>query len=197
LLRDLGLAQPTSLTTAASLALHADLRRALVADDLEPARVRRLLSDAAAQGIVLDTASLQHTLQTTLGRLVERLAAAPLERSTLGQLRAAAELTGVLPFQLDLWRAQNVYWDLLHTVYAGVHRRVEQGDEAARTWTEPFLLLGERLGISVSAMIRAGDCAESVVAAAEAFLAGLPPAPIQANASTRLLPETGVPALIS
>jgi alpha-amylase/alpha-mannosidase (GH57 family) len=195
LLEDLGLARPSTLLAAAGLTLNAELRRALGDDQLDAARVRALLADAEARGVLLDAAGLEHALQTTVDRLVEQLCGAPAVPAPLHRLKTAVEVAGWAPFRVNLWRAQNVYWELLHTVYPGMRRSIELGDEAARAWRESFLLLGERLGISAHAMLRAGGHLDSAVAMAEAILASAPLGPLAGDSLGSGTP--GAPALVT
>ena len=57
------------------------------------------------------------------------------------------ELARGLPFNVDLWQVQNVYWTMLHTVFPEVRQRALQGSDTARQWVEPFVGLGDKLGV--------------------------------------------------
>jgi hypothetical protein len=140
-------------------------------------------------------AGLENALQTTVDRLVEQLCGAPAVPAPLHRLKTAVEVAGWAPFRVNLWRAQNVYWELLHTVYPGMRRSIELGDEAARAWRESFLLLGERLGISAHAMLRAGGHLDSAVAMAEAILASAPLGPLAGDSLGSGTPDA--PALVT
>jgi hypothetical protein len=60
-------------------------------------------------------------------------------------VQAAAELVPILPFESDLWKPQNVCYDLLQTVYPAAREQAVQGDPEAQTWLEHFRTLGEKL----------------------------------------------------
>jgi hypothetical protein len=67
----------------------------------------------------------------------------------LQQLEAAVTLETELPFTVQLWKVQNIYYDLLHSVYPQKHRQSEQGYAEARTWVEHFVILGRKLTVLV------------------------------------------------
>jgi hypothetical protein len=54
-----------------------------------------------------------------------------------------------LPAEVSLWRAQNLYYDLLENVYPDYRGKAEGGDESARAWVALFSALGDKLRIRV------------------------------------------------
>jgi hypothetical protein len=53
-----------------------------------------------------------------------------------------------VPFQVDLWRAQNRCYELRRTVYPGQLEKAA-GDARAAEWVALFKTLGERVGVWV------------------------------------------------
>jgi len=64
-------------------------------------------------------------------------------------LLAAGEMLCFLPFPVDLWKVQNLYHEMLKSVYPEFQKRTQQGDEAAREWLSQFVSLGQQLSIRV------------------------------------------------
>jgi hypothetical protein len=63
----------------------------------------------------------------------------------LERLEAAVDLARALPFEVDLVKAQNVAYEVLHG-HAGEERgQADEGDERARRWQAHFRALCERL----------------------------------------------------
>jgi hypothetical protein len=146
---DLGVPVPEPLTAAAGLALNGLLREALESDEPDPERVRALLEDAEKADVELAAASLGYTLSRTVERLAARLAESPFDPDRLDHLDAAVRLARSLPFEVDFWKAQNIYHDLLLEAYPEALRRAP-ADEAARSFAERFAALGEPLSVLVS-----------------------------------------------
>jgi hypothetical protein len=55
----------------------------------------------------------------------------------------------MMPFSVDSWHAQNIYYSILDKAFPEIARRQ---DPASRRWQERFLALGEKLRISVPAV---------------------------------------------
>ncbi|EQD45045.1 secreted protein, partial [mine drainage metagenome] len=53
------------------------------------------------------------------------------------------------PYTPNLWKAQNLYFELLTKVYPSVKERAQRGDPEAATWERGFLDLGRQLSVRV------------------------------------------------
>lgn len=145
-LADLGTPAPRVLHTAAEFVLNADLRGAMEQGEIDLGRLRTLLDSVRRERIALDAAGLGLAAARALERLLKRIAAAPEDP---GSLRKATEMAGFLqelPFEVDVWEAQNVYYQLLQRVYPEMRVRA---DEAAREWVAFFSSLGASLVVRV------------------------------------------------
>jgi hypothetical protein len=134
---------------AAELVYNSGLRRAFDADELDPDAVKPLLQDALAEGIPFDEAILEYTLRKSLERMAQRMAAAPSDLGLLDRLAKAMDLLALLPFQVNLWRVQNTYYEILEDTYPQMRRDAQQGDRDAIKWIDLFYPLGERLTVRV------------------------------------------------
>jgi alpha-amylase/alpha-mannosidase (GH57 family) len=148
-LTDLRVPLPKAFQMAAALILNIDLRRAFEAEIPNLDRVRALLEAVRRWGVELDAAGLGYTLQRTLERLMDQLAARPHDLALLTALEGAASLIRSLPFEVKLWRIQNGFYDLLQRIYPDVLDSADQGEPEAQTWLAHFVALGERLLIKV------------------------------------------------
>jgi hypothetical protein len=55
-----------------------------------------------------------------------------------------------LPFEVDLWKPQNNYYEMLRTVLPAM---LAQSDEYSREWVANFRALGEALNVSVEVQV--------------------------------------------
>ncbi|MBI2862720.1 MAG: glycoside hydrolase, partial [Chloroflexi bacterium] len=108
-----------------------------------------LLDEAQRARIALDSVSLGYAFRKTIERLAEQFRAQPTEFPALKRLEATVSLLRSLPFQVDLWKAQNACYEVLKSVYPAFRERAEQGDESARKWKAHFSILGEKLSVLV------------------------------------------------
>src|SRR5579863_952078 len=110
-----GLPKPPALTLAAGFAINAGMRRALEADPVDQPQLRSLLQLAKADQVPLETQMLSYIADQRMKRAMIELQMAPgsfeiLERA-LGMAKALVEL----PFELNLWQAQNIWYEILRT----------------------------------------------------------------------------------
>jgi hypothetical protein len=142
---DLGTPLPKSLQTAAEYALNWNLRKALEAAEPEVNRIHALLEEAQGLKIPFDGVSLGHALKGTMERIAVQFRAKPADISPLKKFERLATLARTLPFEVDFWKAQNIFFEVMQKVYADYRIRVERGEEAAKAWVNHFASLGEKL----------------------------------------------------
>jgi alpha-amylase/alpha-mannosidase (GH57 family) len=144
---DLGIPLPRAFHTAAEFVVNAELRRGVEAETLDPDRIRSWLHEARRWNVPLDEAELRFALERTLERMADAWRAEPGAVETLAALDAAVALVRELPFEVELWKLQNVYYEIARTLYPARHAEAEAGDEPARAWTAAFAALGDRLRV--------------------------------------------------
>ncbi len=141
---------PRHLHMAAEFTLNAALRRALEADVLDGAEIRRILEEAAITAAPLDVPTLEFSLRRKLDRLAGWLLEDPASLERVRLLDQALELVSLLPFEVNLWKAQNVYYDILQGLYPRRRSEADLGEAPAAEWAAEFHRLGERLSVLLS-----------------------------------------------
>ena len=149
-LKDSGAPPPKALCTAAEVVLNADLRRAFENEEFSPELIDTLLDESSSEGISLDVETLEFALRGNLERMAERLFANPMDLDLLKKLHEAVSILSSLHFQVNLWKVQNVFYDLLKTVFPELRKRAYQDDSKARKWIDLFSVLGEKLSVRVT-----------------------------------------------
>jgi len=148
-LTDLKIPLPKGFAAAAEVVLNQDLRAALEQDPIDGGQVNRLFECAKAEGIVLEATTLEFAYRQSLERAASALA---LQSSleAVERLRAAASFLPSLPFSANLWKAQNVFFQLLQRQYLRQREAEKRGDETARRWVACFEDLGRMLGFHIT-----------------------------------------------
>ncbi|MGH9791878.1 MAG: DUF3536 domain-containing protein, partial [Candidatus Acidiferrales bacterium] len=126
-LTDVKMARPRRLQAAAEFTLNSELLRALEAEPLELEAIRARLAEAAKAGVTLDAEALEFRVRRTLERMARRLAEKPHDVAQLQALEAAVDLAASLPFEVNLWTPQNVYFSQLKPLIAGQRAQAEGG----------------------------------------------------------------------
>jgi len=139
---DEGIPLPKSLETAAEFALNTSLRKILQAEELDRERFLSLLDQAKRLSVPLDRVGLGYEMKARLEMAAERFRAQPDNPAHLSSLGLVVGLSLSLPFEVDFWKVQNVFFEIWRRKY---HEFREKSDEKARDWVERFLVLGEKL----------------------------------------------------
>jgi alpha-amylase/alpha-mannosidase (GH57 family) len=145
-----GLPKPPALTMAAGFAINAGLRRALEEEPIDLVRVRSLISLAKSDGVVLESHALRYLTDQHMKRAMIHLHAKPLEDGAIEHALTLARTLRELPFELNLWQAQNIWYDTLtksNRFLLGLE------ESAAELWRTNFLELGRQLSIAVDELV--------------------------------------------
>jgi hypothetical protein len=144
-LASMGMPVPREFQIAAEFAINTELRRLFESEPLDFDRINSLLREAQRSGVTLDSAGLSYALSRTIRSIGERFQRTPGDRNLLSQLDAAVGLARTLPFEVDVWHAQNTYYALLQTVYPQMNAEAGEGYADAHTWLRLFRALGVKL----------------------------------------------------
>jgi alpha-amylase/alpha-mannosidase (GH57 family) len=145
-LADLGMPMPGPLQKAAEHTLNHRLRLALEHEPFDREQITQLLEQAGSRNITLDHTTLEFTARTRLEALAGRLTETPGDIELLTELERATDILALLPFEVDLWRIRNVYYELLINLMDEYRART---DPTAAQWVEHFTNLGRKLSIAV------------------------------------------------
>ena len=110
-----GLPKPPALTLAAGFAINAGLRRVLEGDPIDVAQMRSLLALAKADQVPLETATLSYIADQRMKRAMVELQMSAGSLEMLDRALMLARTIAELPFDLNLWQAQNIWYEILRT----------------------------------------------------------------------------------
>jgi alpha-amylase/alpha-mannosidase (GH57 family) len=153
---ELGTPLPQRLKTVLALTLNSDLRAALLSEKPDMTRGKELFDEIRRLGIDLDIVTLEFGLRKNIERLARHFESRPLDLEAIETLSSLLDFLRWVPFQVDLWSTQNIYYDALGSVYPSIRDRCMAGDEGAAAWIAPFCELGRRLGIKVPGELPTG-----------------------------------------
>jgi len=145
-LADIHAPAPPALRLAHEFVVNSEMRDQFGLEVLDVERIQSLLQEAEARNVVLDHDTLAYAFKAHLDNLVDRWKGEPEDAEVMRQFNVATELLQLLPFEVNLWRPQNVYFTVKGGTLAAMKDRAAAGDAAARLWVERFLVLGEQLG---------------------------------------------------
>ena len=145
-----GLPKPPALTLAAEFAINAGLRRALEGEPVDQAMLRSFLQLAKADKVKLDTSTLSYIADQRMKRAMVELQMSAGSLEMLDRALALARTITELPFELNLWQAQNIWYEILRT---STYALTSQAAEDRPQWDRDFNELGKCLSIETMAMM--------------------------------------------
>jgi alpha-amylase/alpha-mannosidase (GH57 family) len=153
-----GLPKPPALTLAAGFAINAGLRRALEANPVDQPQMRSFLALAKADQVPLETATLSYIADQRMKRAMVDLQMSSGSLESLDRALTRARTLVEMPFELNLWQAQNIWYDILRT--SSYALTALAADDRPR-WEKNFNELGACLSIDYAAMSKLDFTAET------------------------------------
>ena len=154
---DLGVPLPRAFSMAAEFALNSSLRTAFEdSDHIDFTRINALLDEAGANNVTLDGTTLGFALREAIKRLSEEFLENSDNLELMKKLEAAAGLARSLPFDVNVWRSQNYYYQMLQKIYPAWLEKALAGDSMAREWVYHFVALGQNLSVKVDSPALSG-----------------------------------------
>jgi len=144
-----GLPKPPALTLAAGFAINAGLRRAMESDPIDVAQLRSFLALAKADQVPLETPTLSYIADQRMKRAMVELQMSSGSLEMLERALVLARTVIELPFELNLWQAQNIWYEILRTANYGL---IALGKDDRPQWEKGFNELGRCLSIDCAAM---------------------------------------------
>jgi alpha-amylase/alpha-mannosidase (GH57 family) len=148
LLADLHAPPLRSLEMAVSEVLNREIRVQFEGDHLDPERVRSLLAEGRIAHVAFDAEVIGYACKSYFDRLTEQLLKSPHDLDLLRRMTDAAKVAREFPFDTNLWKPQNAYYEIARTVRPEFSKEIRENDESSKLWDARFTELGEALGFS-------------------------------------------------
>jgi alpha-amylase/alpha-mannosidase (GH57 family) len=144
-----GLPKPPALALAAGFAVNAGLRRALESDPVDQAQMRAYLALAKADQVPMEAATFSYIADQRMKRAMIELQMSSGSLEMLERALSLARTLTELPFELNLWQAQNIWYEILRT---SSYALTAQSRETRPQWDKSFNELGGCLMIDCAAV---------------------------------------------
>jgi len=143
------LPKPSALALAAGFAINAGLRRALEGDPIDEALLRSYLSLAKADQVQLETSTLAYIADQRMKMAMVELQMSTGSMEMLERALRLARIMAELPFELNLWQAQNIWYEILRSSNFAL---TSLAPEDRPLWDRDFAELGKLLSIDTNAI---------------------------------------------
>ena len=145
----LGMPPIRRFQVAAEFTLNSDILKTVESDNLNLQQMQTLLDEAKRTGVPLDGTTLEFAIRKKLEAIAARFLANPSDFELLKALDSAAAVAHLAPFPIQYWKVQNIYFDVMRTVYPRIRDKHSQSPNEPEKWLSLFRSLGEKLSIHV------------------------------------------------
>jgi len=151
-IKEVGNPVPNAFLTAAEYTLNLDLKR-MLKGEAQAEDIQSVLEEFERWELDMDAVGLEFTFRRTLEREMQALEETPTDLVKLTNMDRLMDIALEMPFTLNLWMMQNLYFKLATTLYRSV---VEGGMEDVDVWQMAFKSLGDKLNMNLDALLALG-----------------------------------------
>ncbi len=142
---------PHSFTAITNFVIDSRLRSILSANDLDSARLEQTLEDGNRWHFLLEEKEFSHLFRSRAENISAQFSQKPHSLEILSQLEEFVGIIGTLPFQVNLWRVQNDFFQLTKDAFPTLSKQGGSEEYSADAWLALFQTLGNHLSISLPA----------------------------------------------
>jgi alpha-amylase/alpha-mannosidase (GH57 family) len=148
-LSDIGAPLPDAFEMTSEFVVNSRLRSAFGDPAANLDEIDTLLNEVKQWNIELHEEELAYVLSQTIDQIALGFGEDPDNLETMDRLYSFVEVATNLPFEVNLWKAQNIYYGILQNQYP---ERVSAAcdDTGIGEWVEQFRILGDRLSVKVA-----------------------------------------------
>ncbi len=149
-MKEMKIPLPKALASPADFILSTDLGRALKAEKLDLAAIRKLVEEYHKWSFSPDGEHLGFVATQRIDGLMEKLSRDPQDLPLLETIENVFSILRELPLDLDLWKSQNVFFSVTRTLYQKMKNKSDRGETAAKKWLENIEKIGRYLQVKIS-----------------------------------------------
>ncbi len=147
--RDMGIILPKALSSTVEFVLNRDLVALLESDPIDFKRLQRIVDQITQWGFQRDRQMMSLITSQRINQLMEKLLASPENLELLQSIETLMNIVETLSLDLNLWRAQNVYFRVCQKYYQDKEGRKEKQDEKYKEWLGLMQNLGRFLDVKI------------------------------------------------
>ncbi|MBK5276702.1 MAG: DUF3536 domain-containing protein [Desulfuromonadales bacterium] len=146
--RDTGMPVPNYFMTTAGTALNLKLQKMFTSETADLDRLKEDVNEIGSWDVGLDKVALEFIIRRRIEGSMAALLEEPENDQILSELLLLVEAQALLPLEVNLWQAQNMYWTMLQSRASDL-RSDEGGTSERRSWSETVKNLGQLLFFNV------------------------------------------------
>lgn len=152
-LQEIGIPIPKAFYIAAEFALNLDLKRALE-EGTHIEKIQGIVNDIKKWNVPIVFIDTEFIVRHRVKRVKEGLYESPSDLSLLHKIRGMIDVLNSLPFEINLWQIQNIYYKIAKITYREFLIKAKSGDTDVLRWIEEFKHIGQSLFFNIGAILQ-------------------------------------------
>lgn len=130
--------------------LNRDLKRIFEEEDVDTIKLGNLIAEITKWSLDIDKATIAFVASSRINSLMVKLSGRPEDTSLLDKIENTLKLVSTLPVELDLWKAQNIYFSIGKKLVKPSRDKAAKGESEQHKWLEAFRKLGYYLRVKIA-----------------------------------------------
>ena len=149
MIRTMNMPLPHALSAPAEFIIQHDLRQEIKRDPIDLNRLTNLVDDAQRLLLTLDIPMIKFEAAWRINQLMRRLVEDPEDMDLLLQIEQLIGILNKFTENLDLQKAQNIFYSIAKNIYPKIRTKSESGGDDATQWVKHFQKLAQQLGLAI------------------------------------------------
>lgn len=151
-LQETGMPIPKAFYAAAEFTLSLDLKR-VIEEDINIEKIQGIIEDIKKWNISIDFTDMEFIARHGIESLMAVMYKNPSDVSLLYEVRKVIDVLNSMPFEINFWYVQNIYYRMAKTVYRGFLSKARSGDEGAIRWVDEFRQMGQSMFFNTGSVL--------------------------------------------
>ena len=141
---------PKPLLVTAEYTVNYDLKRIFENNEVSLEKLENLINEVKKWPLDIDKTAIGFVASSWINSIMTKLNQYPEDIELISKIVDVIKLLRQLPLELDIWKAQNIYFTIGMNLFINMKERAGKGDDFTRKWVEAFRKLGYYLKVKVS-----------------------------------------------
>jgi alpha-amylase/alpha-mannosidase (GH57 family) len=140
---------PKPFRASAEHITNRDLIRFFKEEEPDIEKIKTLIAQVKKWSIEFDFVDVGFVAGSRITALMERLSIKPDDTKLIKRIESILKLIESIGLELDIWKAQNIYFSIGKTLYKTLKESAEKDKTEQRKWVEEFRKLGYHLHVKI------------------------------------------------
>lgn len=149
-LQSLNIPVPKLLLMTSAYTVNYDLKKIFENNEVDIEKLEDLINEVKKWSLDIDKTAIGFVASSWINSIITKLSQNPEDIELINKIVDVIKLLRQLPLELDIWKAQNIYFTIGKNLFSVMKERSVKGEDFTRKWVEAFRKVGYYLQVKVS-----------------------------------------------